>query len=152
MLGKPKFKYGDLVKFMLDGETRIGEIYIVDSFGTFFDGSDVSYDILCDMDLNGDGKKQPVLVKHVNEKFVSSACKFAHGDCVKCAIKGETYDANVVSAAFRDKDKVLVDYCVLAWIDGVLAGRTVSEDALESDSSVQKIDELDEKARYLLSV
>ena len=65
MLGKPKFKHGDLVTFniIIDNvETPIiGNVYIVDKYGTFEDPSDVSYDIM----------SNDCLYKHVGEKMVS---------------------------------------------------------------------------------
>ena len=68
MRGKPKFKYGDSVKFTvtIDGvETEfIGTIYIVDAYGTFFDSSDVSYDIMSTF------KGRETLFKHISEKYV----------------------------------------------------------------------------------
>lgn len=59
MRGKPKYKFGDHVKFKLKGETISGVVYIIDEFGTFEDDSDVSYDILND-DHN-------CLYKHIRE-------------------------------------------------------------------------------------
>ena len=32
MKGKPKFKLGDMVEFEWQGETKVGEIYIVDKY------------------------------------------------------------------------------------------------------------------------
>ena len=61
MLGKPKYKYGDKVSFTIEGKKITGEVYIIDEYGTFFDKSDVSYDIMCDN----------ILYKHVNEKLVT---------------------------------------------------------------------------------
>ena len=46
MLGNPKYKYGEEVLFDIDGRSLKGRIYIVDAYGTFFDKSDVSYDIM----------------------------------------------------------------------------------------------------------
>lgn len=62
MKGNPKYKQGDKVKFKFDGEYIYGDIYIVDAFGTFWDDSDVSYDIMV-TDKN-------TLYKHINEKCV----------------------------------------------------------------------------------
>lgn len=68
MKGKPKFKYNDEVIFQwITGEEKTGTIYIVDSHGTWDDPSDVSYDIMSEMD----GKK--CLFKHITEKWVKSA-------------------------------------------------------------------------------
>lgn len=68
MLGKPKYKHNELVKFQFGDEELIGKIYIIDSFGTIDDKSDVSYDILVDDYPGG-----PCLVKHIQEKYVQ--CK-----------------------------------------------------------------------------
>lgn len=68
MRGKPKFKYGDKVKFKMDGENTIGEVYIIDAYGTFADDSDVSYDIFV-----SEGKYANFLIKHVREGFVTKA-------------------------------------------------------------------------------
>ena len=65
MLGKPKFKYGDLVSFdlIIEGTktTITGTIYIIDAYGTFEDSSDVSYDIM----------SENCLYKHVREDMLS---------------------------------------------------------------------------------
>lgn len=67
MLGKPKFKHGDLVQFdvKFPEETRTikGYIYIIDEYGTFQDNTDVSYDIM--------DEEEKCLYKHVSEKFVT---------------------------------------------------------------------------------
>ena len=65
MIGKPKFKYGDVVEFKYNGEKIVGTIEIIDSYGTFFDESDVSYDIMCD-NYKGDR----MFFKHVTERLV----------------------------------------------------------------------------------
>jgi len=62
MLGKPKFNYGDTVKFKFDDETKVGTIEIIDAYGTFFYKEDVSYDIMV--------KEENTLYKHIHEKFV----------------------------------------------------------------------------------
>ena len=66
MLGKPKYKLGDNVKFTVfnDGQKlqKEGYIYIIDSRGTFFDKSDVNYDIMVD--------EENCLYKHINEQNV----------------------------------------------------------------------------------
>ena len=62
MLGKPKFVFGDKVKFTINNEKKTGTIYIIDKYGTFEDDSDVSYDILND--------DETCLYKHINEKYV----------------------------------------------------------------------------------
>lgn len=65
MIGKPKFKYGDIVEFNYNNEKIVGTIEIIDSYGTFFDESDVSYDIMC-----GNYKGKPMFFKHVKERMV----------------------------------------------------------------------------------
>lgn len=64
MIGKPKYNYKDIVKFEIDGEMKQGQVYIIDKYGTFFDDSDVCYDIFVE--------SENMLYKHVNERFVSS--------------------------------------------------------------------------------
>lgn len=64
MIGKPKFEYNDEVIFKWRDEEKEGKVYIVDAYGTFFDDSDVSYDILVEK-----GENQG-LYKHINEKYV----------------------------------------------------------------------------------
>lgn len=66
MIGKPKFKHGDKVQFKISDELYVGNIYIIDEYGTWDDPSDVSYDIMVD-DYNG----APCLFKHITEKLVS---------------------------------------------------------------------------------
>lgn len=63
MLGKPKFKYGDLIEFRFGSETKTGKVYIIDKYGTFFDDSDVSYDIMVE--------SENILYKHIREDFCS---------------------------------------------------------------------------------
>ena len=68
MRGKPQFKIGDYVQFTLPKEgTFHGKVYIVDSYGTFEDPSDVSYDIMVD---EYGPKKEQCLFKHITEKLV----------------------------------------------------------------------------------
>lgn len=67
MIGRPKYRYGDVVEFKIktkEGDSsRNGVIAIIDSYGTFFDDSDVSYDIL--------NKDENILYKHVREDYVA---------------------------------------------------------------------------------
>ena len=62
MLGKPKYNYGDIVKFKFNDDVKEGIIAIIDRWGTFEDDSDVSYDIM--------NKEENILYKHFGEKFV----------------------------------------------------------------------------------
>ena len=62
MRGNPKYTYGDVVKFRLEGGVKQGVIAIVDRRGTFEDDSDASYDILV--------KEENTLYKHFGEKYV----------------------------------------------------------------------------------
>lgn len=72
MLGKPKYKLGQVVTFDVDMYNREadkietmkkeGTIAIIDKYGTFQDDSDVSYDILV-----GD---ENCLYKHIREDFI----------------------------------------------------------------------------------
>ena len=41
MIGKPKFKKDDSVNFTYNGKLKVGTIYIIDAYGTFFDSSDL---------------------------------------------------------------------------------------------------------------
>lgn len=69
-IGKPLFHYGDKVGFYLTPYKEkqekffIGTIDIIDSYGTFEQHKEPSYDILV-QDFNGTG--EPCLVKHVRE-------------------------------------------------------------------------------------
>ena len=60
MIGKPKFKEGDLVSFMLGEEQVAGVVFVVDKWGIFCDHSDVYYDIY--------DEKGNMLYKHIKEK------------------------------------------------------------------------------------
>lgn len=68
MIGKPKYKEFDKVEFaFIDGEVHKGTVWIVDKYGTFFDKSDVSYDIYVE--------EENMLYKHINEKYVKRKIK-----------------------------------------------------------------------------
>lgn len=62
MIGSPKFELGDIVHFTIKSEDKLGEICIVDRYGTFEDSSDVCYDIYV--------KEDNTIYKHVNEKYL----------------------------------------------------------------------------------
>jgi hypothetical protein len=68
MIGNPKYKENDKVEFAIhENDARIGVIYVVDKYGTFFDKSDVSYDIYVE--------EENTLYKHINEKYVKRKMK-----------------------------------------------------------------------------
>lgn len=63
MLGNPKYQENDYVEFTIyENEVRKGVIYVVDKYGTFFDKSDVSYDIYVN--------EENMLYKHISERYV----------------------------------------------------------------------------------
>lgn len=78
MKGKPKFNCKDIVKFKLEDKEYIGEVWIVDKYGTWDEPSDVSYDILVkDAFKEGDVHYKPngnndCLFKHISERLVSA--------------------------------------------------------------------------------
>ena len=61
MVGEPKYKIGQFVRFEFDGEIMEGTIEIIDTYGTWEDSSDVSYDILGTNDC---------LYKHIREDYI----------------------------------------------------------------------------------
>ena len=76
MKGQPKFNCRDKVKFKFQDKEYIGEVWIVDKYGTWDDPSDVSYDILVkdafkegDKLYHSDGNND-CLFKHITEKLV----------------------------------------------------------------------------------
>lgn len=77
MIGHPKYTYNDVVTFKCDitGDGNlvdvIGTVEVVDSYGTFFDDSDVQYDVLGTFrHTDNDGNQivsDPIFFKHVHE-------------------------------------------------------------------------------------
>ena len=61
MKGNPKYKVGDRVRFEFNGELVDGKVYIVDTFGTWEDPSDFSYDFISD---------QECLYKLIREHYI----------------------------------------------------------------------------------
>ena len=59
MVGRPRFKHGDVVEFIIDGNKKQGVITIIDRFGIFVDDSEVYYDIFIEEDN--------VLCQHIKE-------------------------------------------------------------------------------------
>lgn len=73
MVGNPKYKVGDIVEFdatLLSNKKKRwqGVVAIVDAYGTFFDDSDASYDILIKENIGEKGAN--VLCKHIREDRV----------------------------------------------------------------------------------
>lgn len=66
MLGKPKYKEGTTVKFIVCGKSKKGVIWIVDKYGTWNYTEDVSYDIMVE--------SENCLYKHIPEKYVVKRC------------------------------------------------------------------------------
>lgn len=66
MLGKPKYKEGITVKFIIGNELKTGVIWVVDKFGTFDYREDVSYDIMVE--------SENMFYKHIPEKYVVKRC------------------------------------------------------------------------------
>lgn len=69
MIGKPRYKNGDIVTFYIVDTvgvnkviTKTGYIYIVDPYGTFEQNDEPSYDIMVEQDN--------CLYKHIRESFV----------------------------------------------------------------------------------
>lgn len=62
MLGKPKFKFGDVVKFALGNEVIVGKIQVVDGYGTLFQNKEPSYDVY--------REENNTLYKHVEESLI----------------------------------------------------------------------------------
>ena len=74
MIGKPKYKIGDKVRFTIQNTEYEGIVEIVDRFGTFEDNSNVSYDIMIEFKegskyYNPNGCNQ-CLMKHINENLI----------------------------------------------------------------------------------
>lgn len=70
MIGKPKYAVNDVVKFIVDGKEKIGQVGVVDKYGTFFNDSDVHYDIMV--------KHENMFYKHIIESSIVE--KITHND------------------------------------------------------------------------
>lgn len=72
--GRPKYNYGDRVRFSVydkEKDERVylyGNVYIVDSYGTFFNDTEPSYDIMVVNSQWPDG----CLYKHIPESGVDT--------------------------------------------------------------------------------
>lgn len=75
-MNKSKYNYKDKVKFNLlynnKEYTIIGEIYIIDKYGTFEQNEEPSYDIYVD---NFTNTNKPCLVKHIRESDIIQKVK-----------------------------------------------------------------------------
>lgn len=75
-MNKPKYNYKDKVKFNLlynnKEYTLIGEIYIIDKYGTVEQDEEPSYDIYVD---NFIYTNKPCLVKHIRESSIVDKVK-----------------------------------------------------------------------------
>lgn len=74
----PKFDYGDKVSFEYtqDGKKNVlvGEVYIVDRFGTFEQHEEPSYDVLVKDFVAGNGTQMgDCLFKHIRESQLKEA-------------------------------------------------------------------------------
>lgn len=77
MIGHPKYTYNDVVTFKCDitGDGNlvdvIGTVEVVDSYGTFFDDSDVQYDVLGTFNATDDDgnpiASSPIFFKYILE-------------------------------------------------------------------------------------
>ena len=62
MLGKPKYHYGETVKFLSGDDLKTGEIEIIDPYGTFYQSEEPSYDVMI--------KVENCLYKHIRESNI----------------------------------------------------------------------------------
>ena len=67
MLGQPKYQYGEKVQFQFDQKTVVGEVYIIDAYGTFFQNEEPSYDVMVPSIEN-----RKCLHKHLRESSLKS--------------------------------------------------------------------------------
>lgn len=72
MKGNPKYQIGDKVIVNINGKEHIGEIYIIDSEGTWDNPDDVSYDVMVHDFMHSVYPNKPgdCLIKHCTEKIV----------------------------------------------------------------------------------
>lgn len=73
MIGKPKYKIGDVVQFTINTDERdnlvcTGTIEIIDKYGTFYQNSEVSYDVMV---KNFADTENPMFVKHIEEPLLT---------------------------------------------------------------------------------
>ena len=63
MIGHPKYKINDIVTFNCKDEVKTGTVHVVDSWGTFEQQEEPSYDILVE--------SENTLYKHVRESWTN---------------------------------------------------------------------------------
>lgn len=66
-LPKAKYKYKDVVKFQYGDIEKVGEVYIIDKYGTWEQHEEPSYDIYI--------KEENMLYKHIRQKYVVELVK-----------------------------------------------------------------------------
>ncbi len=64
MLGKPKYKHGQKVRFLCNGKRIIGRVKIIDAYGTLGQNKEVSYDIY--------SESENCFYKHLRESLLES--------------------------------------------------------------------------------
>ena len=99
MLGKPKYKLGDMVNFIWDNkDEKAGKIHIIDPYGTFEQHDEVSYDIM--------DEKNNSLYKHVLESEVIGLLSFALVILVFALfpIKANAFDLSTIQNAITNND------------------------------------------------
>ncbi len=62
MIGYPKYRINDRVKFKPRNEIKIGSVFIVDAYGTFEQQDEPSYDIIVE--------EENMLYKHIKESLI----------------------------------------------------------------------------------
>ena len=62
ILGRPKYTYGDVVRFKWNDGEKLGKVYIVDAYGTFEQNDEPSYDVRVE--------EERCLYKHIPESEV----------------------------------------------------------------------------------
>ena len=73
MLGNPKYKIGDVVQFIINTDEKdnvvcTGTICVVDKYGTFYQNTDVFYDVMVQ---NFNGAEDPMFVKHIEQPLLT---------------------------------------------------------------------------------
>ena len=71
MLGKPKYHYGETVKFLSGDDLKTGEIEIIDPYGTFYQSDEPSYDVMI--------KEENCLYKHIRESNIDKVNDWLYG-------------------------------------------------------------------------